>query len=1089
MNQKKGDISQILGLFEAYTGQAGRKHMADLRAHIPDRAELSDSAQKRYDILDIFDYTERLAREFQIEAAEAEPETFAWIWETGPGSPGFSDWLAQESGLFWICGKPASGKSTLMDYLAKDCNTSERLKIARASEWTIIRFFFDFRAGKGISNNFEGLLKSLLFQILEKVDDLRSVLQDFTRGKGHVSTMSLTQTRRLLEALLRQMPSNLCIFIDGLDEYQGDMIQLTRFLKTVPSTGGYLVKLCVASRPGPYISTALTHCPKFQLEIYNSSGIKRFLSSFVKDYPVASNQDKENLIKQITEKANGVFLWARFAVYELVKSFEKGENITKLSARLASLPPELEDIYSRIINNLSTDERAEASMMFRLVAFAIGDLTLEILSIAIESVLGETRLQKGPVQPETCEKFLRRIRSLTGGLIEVVINVRKVKLTSGAINVFNLSIVKLTHKTVQSYLECNDWLSNSRLEVPSPWLQICSTYLNMVSQELQRLDSKPKQRAVIHDLYASYFLPGSVLVGWWNIEIYRRINPDLNLLNFSRYSAATIFEYALTCEKQLGVSSYSYVRQCLNTSIARLHEGARSCFDDCTRYFSNPTSLDLTLLCSAGHGLALSVEQAIADGADVNALGNDTLNMALYFIHDHFEVERNWGLKLLQKILESNVHVNDANILYAIRYNIVEILELFLYSTPAGKLRLRTNGDERVGALWASAQTFKDAVEKIDLFLDRGEDVNEVFGPDGTALHAVILGFRDFGHMSEFLATASYLLERGADPNISCVSGSPLVLAWSHVPYYLRVANCERLPEMLQLLLSHGARFEPLNAAVATPSEEEMWDFCKLSRGEYVAKYKTEEELPRAIFPPNNSGYGSDQDGALTELDRDPTPAQIPAGATLHTPLRRYRKCETAWKDSKAYNELKNIFVSQILKQDGRTTKCICFGLGSPTERDPDNASMYQLAAFKSVIDLLPARQRQPPAALAQDPCFNTLDRELLSHLHISVVTHPAAFHHINPTTTFVFCPYVDPDVLNEVVSRSPAIYLGWHPLEVEPCYEVKVLMAELRRKRKKFLRLPAFEPIINPSRNIFDEMSIFWTSSSHRCQRPAVVV
>lgn len=237
-------------------------------------------------------------------------------------------------------------------------------------------------------------------------------------------------------------------------------------------------------------------------------------------------------------------------------------------------------------------------------------------------------------------------------------------------------------------------------------------------------------------------------------------------------------------------------------------------------------------------------------------------------------------------------------------------------------------------------------------------------------------------------------------------------------------------------------------------------------------------QLPHAIFPPNNSGYGSDQDEGLTGLDWHPTPARIPAGATLQTALRRYRQCETGWKDSKAYKELKNIFVSRILKQNGRTTKCICFGLGSPTERDPDNASMYQLAAFTSVMDLLAARPRQPPTALAQEPCFNTLDRELLSHLNISVVNHPAAFQHIDRSSTFVFCPYVDPAVLHQVVSRSPAIYLGWHPLETEPCYEVKVLMAELRSKRREVLRLPAFEPIVKPRRTIFDEMSIFWTSS-----------
>ncbi len=240
-------------------------------------------------------------------------------------------------------------------------------------------------------------------------------------------------------------------------------------------------------------------------------------------------------------------------------------------------------------------------------------------------------------------------------------------------------------------------------------------------------------------------------------------------------------------------------------------------------------------------------------------------------------------------------------------------------------------------------------------------------------------------------------------------------------------------------------------------------------------------QLPHATFPQNSSGNEPDQDEALPELDWDsPLPAaKIPAGATLQTALHRFRQCETAWRDSQACKELKNILVSQILKQNGRTSNCICFGLGSPTARDPDNVSMYQLAAFKSVIDLLTARQRQLPAALAQEPRFNTLDKKLLHHLNISVVKHPAAFYHINPTT-FVFCPYVDSDLVRKVLSRSPAIYLGWHPSDIEPSNRVMALMAQLHRKWNGFLRLPAFQPNIEPRTNIFDEMSIFWTSSSH---------
>ncbi|KAF7509845.1 hypothetical protein GJ744_007356 [Endocarpon pusillum] len=317
-----------------------------------------------------------------------------------------------------------------------------------------------------------------------------------------------------------------------------------------------------------------------------------------------------------------------------------------------------------------------------------------------------------------------------------------------------------------------------------------------------------------------------------------------------------IFPYALTCEKQFGVSSYGYIRQFLSTSIAPSHQKFSSSGSSTScRYvradFSKHTSLEATLLFSACHGLALSVDQAIADGADFNALGHDTLEMALYcanFVQEDHEDP--WFFKCVQKILERNVHVNDADFLYAMMHNPVEIVELLLDHRPAGKLRLRTNGYDEVGPLYALAAeaTMPDIKEKIDLFLDRGEDVNELCGPGGTALHAAILrSFRmkfRFGD-SVAVTAASYLLERGADPNISCVSGLPLVLAWSYVPDYLRSGKpgVPNMLPLLSLLLSHGARFEPLNAAVATLSEEEMWDFCKLSRGEYVAKYKTEEEV------------------------------------------------------------------------------------------------------------------------------------------------------------------------------------------------------------------------------------------------------
>jgi SRR1 len=104
---------------------------------------------------------------------------------------------------------------------------------------------------------------------------------------------------------------------------------------------------------------------------------------------------------------------------------------------------------------------------------------------------------------------------------------------------------------------------------------------------------------------------------------------------------------------------------------------------------------------------------------------------------------------------------------------------------------------------------------------------------------------------------------------------------------------------------------------------------------------------------------------------------------------------------------------------------------------------MYQLAAFKTVIDILTTRQSQHPQAFAQDPVFNSLDKQLLARLNIEVVNHPAAFHHI-VLTTFVFCPRATFAVTRGVLSRFPLIYLGDDPLEIYRDPETRQLHSNL---------------------------------------------
>ena len=199
-------------------------------------------------------------REDQLWDIQANPKTFQWVW-----SSSIAQWLSNSDGLFWICGKPASGKSTLLHHIATNEQVGRRLRQTLQIEWITVYHFFDFRAsieGESVRNTFEGFLRSLLFQLISATagnvrnDDIgqnafsRNFEQHWSRG----------DLLKRLKRFLGKSPRPICIFVDGLDEYasgQDDIEDrqwdLADLLKDI---SGPRSKLCIASRPEKVFRTA-----------------------------------------------------------------------------------------------------------------------------------------------------------------------------------------------------------------------------------------------------------------------------------------------------------------------------------------------------------------------------------------------------------------------------------------------------------------------------------------------------------------------------------------------------------------------------------------------------------------------------------------------------------------------------------------------------------------------------------------------------------------------------------------------------------------------------------------------------------------
>ncbi|CAN9225518.1 unnamed protein product [Alternaria alternata] len=336
--------------------------------------------------------------------------TLAWLFgDTGlqgqhqvNDSSTFVQWLNSDNDLYWISGRPGSGKSTLMKFLCHHQRTKEHLATWATNHEVIIAEYFFWNAGKNdLQKSQEGLLRSLLYQILRKCPDyIRMAFPGVWQCYNPISTgfpenfdipMDIEMPHtvpELLDALTRvcdihtQSEKRLCFFLDGLDEYVGDsrdVIQLVGVLRDLKN-----VKICVSSRQWNEFEDAFgkSGTDKLYMQDFNHQDI----NSYVKDVLEYDNnyqelEDREtlgkDLIQEVVRAANGVFLWVVLVVRSLQDGLCDADSITRLQLRLRKLPTNLEELFERILfRDVKESYRSEASHMFLVALEAKDNLPL-----------------------------------------------------------------------------------------------------------------------------------------------------------------------------------------------------------------------------------------------------------------------------------------------------------------------------------------------------------------------------------------------------------------------------------------------------------------------------------------------------------------------------------------------------------------------------------------------------------------------------------------------------------------------------------------------------------------------------------------
>ncbi|KAL6721932.1 hypothetical protein ACLMJK_001037 [Lecanora helva] len=392
-----------------------------------------------------------------LEVHAAQDRTFSWLLD--PQIVSFSGWLqnkeSQKKPIYWINGKPGSGKSTLMKFAMRTENLRPLLQCGTESAWTVAAFFFHDR-GSEVQKTLAGMLQGILHSILKQLPALSQFVNSIFNEL--VQAQKTRKPRWNLEALQsavlsifeqRKLRVSILLFLDALDEHDqhdcnNDILAslLKKFVVAAHQHGNRL-KLCLASRSWTVFAHQFGTCPGFSIHDHTEQDILTYIKVKleVDDRGEGSSQDRDGLLKiseLIATKALGVFIWVRIVVDLVLRGIRDGTPQLVLENQIEKMPQELEERYCHTLERIESEYSSESYIMLQIALCSLVPLPVPIFMACVDvcgHICGRPRSNL-PMQENTVTKKRRRqamkearvplathksrLMSRSGGLLEVV---------------------------------------------------------------------------------------------------------------------------------------------------------------------------------------------------------------------------------------------------------------------------------------------------------------------------------------------------------------------------------------------------------------------------------------------------------------------------------------------------------------------------------------------------------------------------------------------------------------------------------------------------------------------------------------------
>jgi hypothetical protein len=359
--------------------------------------------------------------QMDLRSVEVPPNllgTCEWLLNT----PEYKQWqdpsmMSVHHGFLWIKGKAGTGKSTLMKYAA------DLAEARSADQEHVLNFFFNAR-GAPIEASPDGLFRSILHQILEKIPHLHSLLDERKLEVAQRHKWPTKLLRAVFKDTIAAMGQNgITCYIDAMDECRHEDVEdIIRFFDdlvefAVGQTRRF--SICLSSRHYPNLGIG----KGVELVLEHQSGHDNDIREYIRKRLTIDNVIlRKHLAEVLEEKACGVFLWVVLVV-ALLNGEDRRGNAHDMHNRLDEIPTELSQLFDELLQRGTRN--AYLRPLLQWVAFSNEPLSREELYCALLSEQqiiggsGDAHTESEPfdlITPGTMEKF---ILESSKGMIEL----------------------------------------------------------------------------------------------------------------------------------------------------------------------------------------------------------------------------------------------------------------------------------------------------------------------------------------------------------------------------------------------------------------------------------------------------------------------------------------------------------------------------------------------------------------------------------------------------------------------------------------------------------------------------------------------